>query len=199
MISTTSEVLAPTGSHWPTTDSSETAAMTAVTASSTGMPAATSAPNTTSSRISVTGMEVASALRKSLPTALLTAAEMLASPVSATTRSGCSACTAATACCAGWTADVASSGLPGTVKVTSALRPSADTSAVLPDPSGERMSAADLGSALSAAATCRAAWRICGSDAKVAPADCAWISTLSAGGLAAFPVRLCSVRSAWPD
>ena len=55
MISTTSDVLVPTGSHWPMTDSSETAAMTAVTASSTGMPAATSAPNTTSSKISVTG------------------------------------------------------------------------------------------------------------------------------------------------
>ena len=88
MISTTSDVLDPTGSHWPTTDSRDIAAMTAVNASSSGMPAAISEPKTTSSRISVIGTEVSYALRKSLPSALPTASEMLASPDSATIRPG---------------------------------------------------------------------------------------------------------------
>jgi hypothetical protein len=65
MISTTSELLEPTGSHWPGMASSEIAVITAVAASSSGMPAAISAPNTTTSRISVTGTEVTSAFRKS--------------------------------------------------------------------------------------------------------------------------------------
>ena len=64
MISTTSDVLDPTGSHWLTTVSSDSAVTTEVAASSSGMPAAISAPNTSSSRISVIGTEVASARRK---------------------------------------------------------------------------------------------------------------------------------------
>ncbi len=66
MISTTSDVLEPTGSHRLTTVSSDSAVITEVAASSSGMPAAISAPNTSSSRISVIGTEVASAVRKPL-------------------------------------------------------------------------------------------------------------------------------------
>src|SRR5258707_1190009 len=61
MITTTSKVELPTGSQWLTIVSTPMEAVSAVTASSTGMPAATSAPNTISSRISVIGTEVASA------------------------------------------------------------------------------------------------------------------------------------------
>ena len=97
MITTTSKVVLLTGSQWLTIVSTPMAAVSAVSASSTGMPAATSAPNTSSSRISVIGTEVASALLKF--SELLIACPMLASPVSATRRSGCLACTPATACC----------------------------------------------------------------------------------------------------
>ena len=55
--------------------------MTAETASSTGMPAAIRAPNTTRSRISVMGTEVASARPKFSDWS--TARPMLPSPVSA--------------------------------------------------------------------------------------------------------------------
>ena len=64
MISTTSEVLDPTGSHRLKMVSRDSAVTTDVSASNSGMPAATRAPNTSSSRTSVMGTEVASALRK---------------------------------------------------------------------------------------------------------------------------------------
>ena len=51
MMSTTSAVLEPMGSHRLGIASSDTATITALPASSTGMPAAISAPNTAISRI----------------------------------------------------------------------------------------------------------------------------------------------------
>jgi hypothetical protein len=92
------------------------AAVSAVSASSTGMPAATSEPNTASIKISVTGTEVTSALPKFSES--LIACWMLASPDSATRRSGCLACTAATACCREVTAWPMLVTLPGTWNVT---------------------------------------------------------------------------------
>ena len=147
------------------------------------MPAATRAPKTTSSKTSVIGTEVASAWRKF--SELSIARRMLASPVSAMSRSGWLACTACTAC---WSAATAWSWLrtlPGTVNVTRALRPSADTSGRLsPCPavrvSGEPMPAADLGSAARAVTSCRAACRMLASPANVLPGARAWISTTSA-------------------
>ena len=82
MISTTSDVLEPTGSHWPGMASSEIAVITAVAASSSGMPAAISAPNTPISRTSVTGTDVTSAWRKSLLIRAFAARSVLASPAS---------------------------------------------------------------------------------------------------------------------
>ena len=73
MISTTSDVLEPTGSHRLTTVSSDSAVITEVAASSSGMPAAISAPNTTSSSTRVIGTEVTSACRKSALTMSLVA------------------------------------------------------------------------------------------------------------------------------
>ncbi len=58
MSSTTSEAFCPVGNQWPGMASSEIAVITEVPASSSGMPAAISAPNTSTSRISVTGSEV---------------------------------------------------------------------------------------------------------------------------------------------
>jgi hypothetical protein len=158
--------------------SSASAAITADTASSTGMPAATRAPNTTSSKISVIGTEVASAWRK-LSESLMALAT-LPSPDSLMVRPGCWACTAATAC---WSAATWRSvlplplALPGTWKRTSALRPSADTSEPLPAVSGELMWLAFLGWADSAAATCWAAWRRSWLWRKVTAPDRAWMRT----------------------
>ena len=184
------------------------AAVTAVPASSSRMPAAISAPKTASSRISVTGTEVTSALRKSWPSCAFAARSALAAPASAMCSRGFPAAAAATARCAGSAAWSTFAELPGTVKVTSALRPSADTrprgaapgrpAPGWPAPSGDRMSPAECGSAASTAVTCRTARRIAGSVRSVP----AWpgrsaISTLSTGG-ALTPSR-CRVRSAWPD
>ena len=88
MISTTSDVLALTGSHRLTTVSRDSAVTTEVTASSSGMPAAISAPNTSSSKTTVIGIEVASALRKPLPRTELSARFSLASPASRISRLG---------------------------------------------------------------------------------------------------------------
>ena len=127
MSSTTSDVLGPTGSHRLITVSSDSAVITEVAASSSGMPAAISAPNTSSSRSSVIGTEVASALRKPLASSPLMARPELASPPSAMRRPGYLAWTAATARSAGATAAAWPSAGPGTPNVTRALRPSADT------------------------------------------------------------------------
>ena len=64
--STTSDVLDPTGSQRLMTVSSASAVITEEAASSRGMPAAISAPNTSTSRISVIGTEVVSAWRNPL-------------------------------------------------------------------------------------------------------------------------------------
>ena len=114
MISTTSDVLDPTGSHWLMTVSSDSAVITEVTASSSGMPAAIRAPNTSSSKTSVIGTEVASAWRKPLSSTELMARAALASPPSATSSPGYCAWTAATALSAGATAVAWLACAPGT-------------------------------------------------------------------------------------
>ena len=162
MISTTSEVLDPMGSHRLGTASRETATMTALPASSTGMPAAISAPNTASSRISVIGTEVSSALWKSLPIIVLAAWSVLASPASDTMRPGWAAWTRATAARSAATVASALACGPATLNVTSAVRPSAETRPWPPGPSGDRMSRAARGSPWSARTTSATAPRICG-------------------------------------
>ena len=101
--STIDDVVLPTGSQRLGIANSEMAAVTAVPASSNGMPAAISAPNTQSSSTSVIGTEVTSARRKSELMMLLVARSTLAWPDSATRRSGWAAWTAATARSAGTT------------------------------------------------------------------------------------------------
>ncbi|HEX3965821.1 MAG TPA: hypothetical protein VHZ03_55795 [Trebonia sp.] len=153
------------------------AAASEVTASSSGMPAATSAPNTSSSRISVTGTEIPSALLKF--SASLIACWMLALPDSAMSRPGWRACTVATACWSVVATWLTSATLPGTSNVTRALRPSFDTSDCPPAGSGVLMPAASRGWADSAAATWLAACRIAGSELNVTPGVLACISTVS--------------------
>src|SRR5215467_2736788 len=165
------------GSQWRAMVSAPMAAVSAVSASRIGMPAATSAPKTTSSRISVIGTEVASALPKF--SELLITWVMLASPDSAMRRSGCLACTAATA---RWSAVAALSTLltlPGTLNVTRTLRLSRDTSDLPAADSGVRIPVAYFGNAASDAATWFAAARMAGSVANVAPGFLAWMSTVS--------------------
>ena len=72
-------------------------AMTAVNASSSGTPAATSAPNASSKMIRVTGREVMRALPKSSWTTLLICCWVLASPNSPRVKPGCACSTSATA------------------------------------------------------------------------------------------------------
>ena len=193
MISTTSEVLDPTGSHWLTRVSSDSAVTTEVMASSSGMPAATSAPNTSSSSTRVMGTEVSSALRKPWPSRELMARPKLASPPSAMRKPGWRAATAATARWAGATAVAWSATGPGTWKVIRALRPSAETRAWLPAASGDRMSVAARGSRARTLPTSLTACRMAGSVARVRPAPRAWISTSSvAGELTPSRCRTCS-------
>ena len=167
--------------------------MTAVPASSSGIPAAIRAPKTQISRMSVIGRDVDSALRKSRLSWPLTTRSSLAPPASAIRRPGCAFCTAATARSAGSTSW---SWLPPvTLKVTRTDLPSAEMSDSPPRLSGDRMSVAvDLGSARSAVTTC---WVACRSSRTVEPAR-AWISTSSAGG-GPLSFSFCRTRSATPD
>ena len=188
MSSMTSEVLDPTGSHWPGMASSEIAVTTAVPASSSGMPAAISAPNVSSSRTRVTGIEVSSAWWKSWPICWLATRSSLASPASVTSSDGCAACTAATARSAGPTRLSSSLPLPGTVKLISSERRSAEVT-------GGRMCGRGPGQRPQPRRDLRrrrAGGRVGGT---VPCRD--WIRTCSAGGEVTF--RSFSVRSAWPD
>ena len=186
------------------------------------MPAAISAPNTTSSRIRVIGTDVSSAMWKSEASRAFAAASVLAPPASATIRSGWAACTLATAAWSAATVASASACGPATLNVTSALPPPAETrpAALPPAPlagppggspavfeltsagPGELMSSAAPGRARSAAATCRAACCICGSVGKGEPRAAGprgWMRTLSAGGVTTSSwCRICSARPAWP-
>ena len=197
--STTDEVVLPTGSQWLGIASSEMALVTAVPASSSGMPAAISAPNTHSSSTSVIGTEVTSARRKSELMMLLVARSTLAWPDSATRRPGWAAWTAATARSAGTTVLSALSGLPTTLNVTSAERPSREISLPPPGASGDSMPVAALGMAPRAAVTCLMARRISGSEATVRVPLLAWMRTVSEAGWTT-PGRPStrSARPAWP-
>ena len=165
--STTDDVVLPIGSQRLGIASSEMADTTAVPASSNGMPAAISAPNTQSSSTSVIGTEVTSARRKSELMMLLVARSTLAWPDSATRRPGWAAWTAATARSAATTVWPELSGLPATLNMISAERPSREISLPPPRVSGDSMPVATLGMPPRAAVTCLMAWRISGSAATV--------------------------------
>ncbi len=111
--------------------------------SSSGTPAATSAPNAITRITRVTGSEVASALLKSPLTSVLTALTVLAVPSSPTNNPGYARCTAAVAASAGATRFCEVSGSPVIWKITSAARPLFEICPAFPGASGERIAATD--------------------------------------------------------
>ena len=106
------------------------AAATAVTASSSGTKAASSAPKARMRMIRVIGREVTSAFWKSSSKAWLSAFSALASPNSSMRKPACWRSSFATVARAGSTLSSASS--PGSSKVTSADLPSSDREPWLP-------------------------------------------------------------------
>ena len=88
------------------------------------------------------------------------------------------------------------SGLPVTLNMISAERPSREISLPPPGASGDSMPVATLGMAPRAAVTCLMARRISGSEATVPVPLRAWIRTVSEAGWTT-PGRA-STRSAWP-
>ncbi len=101
-------------------------AKTAVSASSSGTPAATRAPKAISRMISVTGRDVISALPKSDWTLSLICCWVLASPNSPTVNAGCAFCTSSTAASAGFTRSMTSASFPAIWKRRNAERWSAE-------------------------------------------------------------------------
>ena len=101
--------------------------ITAVAPSSSGSPAATSAPNAISRITSVIGSERNSAFWKSSSNASPISFSADASPNSPITTSGCCFCSAATAASGASTASLAVSSSPGSSKLTSTERPSSET------------------------------------------------------------------------
>ena len=101
--------------------------ITAVAPSSSGSPAATSAPKAISRITSVIGSERNSAFWKSFSNASPISFSAEASPNSPITTSGCCFCSVATAASGASTASLAVSSSPGSWKLTSTERPSSET------------------------------------------------------------------------
>ena len=102
-----------TGAIWLIAPTSPMVAKTPEIASSSGTPAATSAPNAITSTTSVSGSEVNSAFLKSSSKLWLIALSELASPNASTRSPLCARCAAATAPRASSTLFSVSSGSPG--------------------------------------------------------------------------------------
>ena len=117
------------------------AAATAVMPSSSGIPAAASAPKAKTRITSVTGSELTSARWKSCWKRCVMALLELASPNSPTNSPGWAAWTASAAASAGATRSVAVSGSPVIWNVTSAAVPSVERCPSLPGCSGDAMRA----------------------------------------------------------
>ena len=107
-------------------------AMTAVTPSSSGRPAATSAPNASSRITIVSGSESVSAFLRSSSNIFETALPVLASPNCSMFSSGCAFCAAAVAARIGSTLSSAFSESPLISKVTTAEWPSREIWPTLP-------------------------------------------------------------------
>ena len=116
-------------------------AITAVRPSSSGTPAATSAPNATTRISSVIGSERNSAFLKSSSNALLMASSALASPNWPTKTSGFAFWAAALAASTGSTRSGSVSSSPAISNVTRPERPSSESWPSLPLASGDSISA----------------------------------------------------------
>ncbi len=119
--------------------------ITAVRPSSSGTPAAISAPKATTRISSVIGSESVSARWKSFSNCALSALAAEASPNCSMRSSGCAFCAAATAASEESTRSSDSSMSPGTLKVTSAERPSLEIWPSLPLANGDSTSRHVLG------------------------------------------------------
>ena len=107
-------------------------AITAVTPSSSGRPAATSAPNASSRITSVIGSEIVSAFLRSSSNIFETALPVLASPNCSMRSSGCAFCAAAVAARIGSTLSSAFSESPLISKFTATEWPSREICPALP-------------------------------------------------------------------
>ena len=157
-----------TGIRWLSGDSRPSAASTAVMPSSSGMPAATTAPKATSRIASVIGSDVNSARWKSEVMASQIALFALASPNCSTRTDGWARWAPAVAAIAALTFSRDCSSSPSTRKVTSAERPSRDT--VPPTPGATR--SRTCGVARSRATTSRTAALNATSPARTLPRPC---------------------------
>ena len=126
-----------TGVMWLKTPTIPSAAATAEIASSSGTPAAASAPKARTRIASVIGNESFSALRRSSSKLFDSALSALASPNCSTRSSGWSAWTRATAASVASTLSSSAWSLPSRSKVTRAERPSEETCDSLPGASGD--------------------------------------------------------------
>ena len=106
--------------------------ITAVSASSSGSPAATSEPKARMRITSVIGSERNSAFLKSLSNAAVSALSALASPNCSMRRSGCASWAAFVAASVAPTRSLATSSSPWSLNVTSAALPSRDSWPPLP-------------------------------------------------------------------
>ena len=111
--------------------------MTAVIASTSGRPAATSAPNATSRMSSVIGSDSVSARLKSSSKAFDSALSALAEPNCSMRSSGCACCVAAVVASDGSMRSATWSSSPGTLNDTTAERPSCEIWPSLPRCSGD--------------------------------------------------------------
>jgi hypothetical protein len=168
-------------------------AMTAVNPSSSGMPAATSAPNASTRMTSVIGSDSVSAFLKSSLKDLSIALLALASPNWPTNTSGLSALTFATAAITGSTSFSVRSLSPLSWNLTSTERPSLETWPSLPLAYGDFTSDTP-GLLLTAATAALTAARTAGSVAL--PPLGAWTRTCSSSR---FGKWLSKSRSALPD
>ena len=142
--------------------------MTAVSARSSGRPAATSAPNATSRMSSVIGSDSVSARLKSSSKAFDSALSADAPPNCSMRSSGCARCAAAVAASDGSTRSATCSSLPGILNVTTAERPSGEIWPSLPRRSGDWTSVT-WGAALRLLVTSRTAAAKAGSPERIEP------------------------------
>ena len=185
---TTLLVVSVAGTRCEASVDSPMAAITDETASSTGTPAAISAPNATMRIASVTGRLRISARWKSSPRVSSSALLIDWPPTCSTRRSGWAACTAAVASSSGPTRSLAVSASPDIVTGTSSAVPSCDGTG--------SPTLATSGSAPSRRAASAAAARAAVSSS--APSR-AVMSTLSTGGYVKSPAdAIASARPASP-
>ncbi len=194
-------VLSPVGMIWLESVVRPNAANTEVRPSSTGMPAASRAPNATIRMISVIGMDSISAFWKSEASLSSNALPDVASPKPSISRDGCAATTALVAASIGATLSVASFGSPLTVNGRRAARPFAagstgPISPTTPVASSRFVASATTGASASSVSLPDRLWMRSDSSAGWSSSVNAWSSTLVARPDSPTPVSARSSVSA---